>query len=127
MPPKRLPTLLTPALLSSIRGHPHLPRHSWYFVTGVTLSILNRPDEIANIFQLALEKGSGRHDSSPGQDEQLLMARKLREALIKAAPIGGLPKVCSGRVARVTNLHNAAITRQSMRSSLSNTLHLHAF
>ena len=93
MPPSALPALLTPALISSIRGQPHLPRHSWYFVTGVTLSILNRPDEIASVFKVALEKGPSHHDSSPGHDEQLLMARKLREALIKAAPISGLPKV----------------------------------
>lgn len=93
MPPPNLPTLLTPALLSSIRGQPHLPHHTWYFVAGVTLSVLNRPDEIASIFRHALEKGPGRTDSTPEPDEQLLMARKMREALVKVAPIGGLPKV----------------------------------
>ena len=34
-------------------------------------------------------------DTKPQHDEQLLIARKLREALVKAAPIGGLPKVQS--------------------------------
>ena len=93
MPPVKLPAFVTPALLSSIRGHPQLPHHSWYFIAGVTLSVLNRPDEIANVFKHALETGSGRTDTKPEYDEQLQMARKLREALVKAAPIGGLPKV----------------------------------
>jgi hypothetical protein len=89
-----LPPLITPALLAAIRSQPHLPSHAWYFVTGVTLSILNRPDEIPRVFSHALEKGPARSDAVPGHDEQLVIARKLREALVKAAAIGGLPKVC---------------------------------
>ncbi len=92
MSPVSLPAIATPALLSSIRGHPQLPLHAWYFITGVTLSVLNRPDEIPKVFQYALEKGPGRFDSKPQHDEQLEIARKMREALVKAAPIGGLPK-----------------------------------
>ena len=92
MPP-HLPSLLTPALLAAIRGQPHLPSHAWYFVAGVTLSVLNRPDDIADVFKHALEKGPTRLDTKPGRDEQLVMARKMREALVKAAAIGGLPKV----------------------------------
>ena len=94
MPPVNLlPAIVTPALLSSIRGQPHLPHHSWYFIAGVTLSVLNRPDEIANVFQCALETGAGKAVARPEQEEQLQIARKMREALVKAAPIGGLPKV----------------------------------
>jgi hypothetical protein len=94
MPPVSLPAIITPALLSSIRGHPQLPHHSWYFITGVTLSILNRPDEIANVFRHAMETGPGGVSKKPEHDEQLRIARKMREALVKAAAIGGLPKVC---------------------------------
>ena len=93
MPPAVLPSLVTPALLSSIRGQPQLPKHSWYFIAGVTLSILNRPDEIAKIFKIAIEKGPGSSDTQPEHEEQLKIARRMREALVKAAPIGGLPKV----------------------------------
>lgn len=88
-----LPRIVSPALLSFIRGHPHLPTNSWYFIAGVTLSVLNRPDEISTVFKYALEKGGDRTEVSPGQDERLQIARKMREALVKAAPIGGLPKV----------------------------------
>ena len=93
MPLLTLPSLITPALLSSIRRHPQLPYHSWYFITCVTLSALNRPDEIPKVFSHAIANGVGSIDSKPEHEEQLKIARKTREALIKAAPIGGLPKV----------------------------------
>lgn len=88
-------SVITPTLLSAIRGQPHLPRHAWYFLTGVTLSVLNLPDEIPTVFKYAIEKGAGNCDMKPGHDEQLEIARKMREALVKAAPIGGLPRVMS--------------------------------
>lgn len=90
MPPV---SVITPALLSSIRGQPHLPRHAWYFLTGVTLSVLNLPHEIPTVFKHAIDEGAGTCGTKPGHDEQLEIARKMREALVKAAPIGGLPKV----------------------------------
>ena len=90
MPPV---SIITPALLFSIRRQPHLPRHAWYFLTSVTLSVLNLPHEIPTVFKYAMEKGAGSCDVEPGHDEQLEIARKMREALVKAAPIGGLPKV----------------------------------
>ena len=95
--PSTLPSIITPALLSSLRSHPDLPSHAWYFIAGVTLSVLNRPDEIPHVFKYALEKGAGRGDADGNagtqHEEQLKIARKMREALIKAGPIGGLPKV----------------------------------
>lgn len=87
------PRIISPALLSFIHGHPNLPVHTWYFIAGVTLSVLNRPDEISTVFKYAMEKGGDRMEASPGQNEKLTIARKMREALVKAAPIGGLPKV----------------------------------
>ncbi|KAL9120509.1 MAG: hypothetical protein Q9187_002933 [Circinaria calcarea] len=87
-----LPSLVTPALLTLIRGQPQLPAHSWYFIAGVTLSVLNRPDEIAKVFKHAIEGGPGSLEKKPEPEEQLQIARRMREALVKAAPIGGLPK-----------------------------------
>ena len=78
MPPV---SVITPALISSIRGQPHLPHHAWYFLTGVTLSVLNLPHEISTVFKHAIEKGPGSSDTKPGHDEQLEIARKMREAL----------------------------------------------
>lgn len=90
MPPV---SVITPALLSSIRGQPHLPKNAWFYLAGVTLSVLNLPHEIPTVFKHAIENGANGCDRKPGHDEQLDIARKMRDALVKAAPIGGLPKV----------------------------------
>lgn len=61
--------------------------------------MLNRPDEIPKVFSYALEHGAdAANDKVPGQKElehaeQLRIARKLRESLVKSAAIVGLPKV----------------------------------
>jgi hypothetical protein len=91
MPP--LPSIATPALLSSIRKHPQLPHHTWYFIAATALSVLNRPDEIPVVYEHALYHGASAPDSKPAHEEQLKISRRMREALIKAAAIGGLPKV----------------------------------
>ncbi|KAI4167410.1 MAG: hypothetical protein LQ343_007239 [Gyalolechia ehrenbergii] len=75
-----------PSLLSSIRLNPNLPPHSWYIIAGVTLSTLNRPDDIPHVLHHAIEQDGG------STKMQISIARRMREALIKAAPIGGLPK-----------------------------------
>jgi len=94
-----LPTIVTPALLASLRSHAKLPLHSWYFVTSVVLSMLNRPDQIPIVFQYAIENGPTPTDSNPGRGEKLQIARKLREALIKSSAIGGLPKTINALLA----------------------------
>ncbi|KAL8682160.1 MAG: hypothetical protein Q9186_001781 [Xanthomendoza sp. 1 TL-2023] len=76
---------ITP-LLSSIRLTPHLPPQSWYLVAGVTLSTLNKPDEIPHVFQHAIEEDGGSAAA------QINIVRRMREALVKASAIGGLPK-----------------------------------
>lgn len=94
MPPVSLPTIVTPSFLSSLRSHPQLPKHSWYFIAGVTLSVLNRPDEIPKVFTFALDDGAdAAATSKPAHAEQLQVARRLREGLVKSAAIAGLPKV----------------------------------
>ncbi|KAE9988957.1 hypothetical protein EG327_003171 [Venturia inaequalis] len=98
MPPLTLPAIITPALLKKIRGHPRLPRDCWYIVSSVTLSCLNRPDEIPKVLRGALgEDGDGcgvgeRADRGMGHDEQLRIARRMREGLVKSSAICGLPK-----------------------------------
>lgn len=88
-----LPAIVTPALLSSIRKHPNLPHHTWYFLTATTLSLLNRPDEIPTVYNHAIDCGAGAEDSKPDVDEQMKISRRMREALVKAGAIGGMPKV----------------------------------
>ena len=81
--------IVTPAFLSSIRAHPHLPTNVYYFLVGATLSTLNLAHEIPHVLTFALA-----NDWNPGlgRNEKLEIARKMREAIIKLAPIAGLPK-----------------------------------
>ena len=53
MPPP-LPPILTSSLLQSLKSQPHLPPHTWYLLASVTLSVLNRPDEIGRVVKYAL-------------------------------------------------------------------------
>lgn len=82
-----LPSILTKEFLSSIRSYPHLPPNSWYFISATTLSTLNLPHEIPKVFKYALEQSPKANHA-----EQLNVARRTREALIKSAAIIGLPK-----------------------------------
>lgn len=75
------------SLLSSIHLTPNLPPQSWYLIAGVTLSALNRADDVSDVFEYAIEKDGSSAEA------RLQIARRMREALVKAAPIGGLPKV----------------------------------
>ena len=84
---------ITPALLSSIQATPNLPNNIYYLLAGATLSTLNLAQDIPHVLRFALERGMGSSDGRPDNNEQLQIARKLREAMIKLAPIAGLPKV----------------------------------
>jgi hypothetical protein len=79
-------SILTPSLLSKIRTYPHLPQNTWYFVAGVTFSVLNRPEEVGQVFEAAIR-------DQKDEQERLSVARRMREALIKSAAIAGFPKV----------------------------------
>lgn len=94
--------IITPTLVQSLRARPHLPANTWYFVAGVALSVLNRPEEIPNVLSHAIERrdeipsiGGAPSKSSPSQlsEDASHVTRRLREALIKTVPIAGLPKV----------------------------------
>lgn len=93
-----LPAIATQALLSSIRSHPQLPSHTWYFIAATTLSVLNRPDEVPKVYEHVLHHGFDPQGTKPGRDERLHILRRMREALIKSSPIGGIPKVLDARL-----------------------------
>lgn len=98
-----VPTVVTPELLDTLRGRVDLPEDVWYIVIATTLCVLNRPEEVPTVYRhaVAAEAAAGHH-TGQGQDgvsladhEQLRIARRLREALLKIVAIGGLPKVRS--------------------------------
>jgi hypothetical protein len=96
----KLPTIITPSLLHALRSYPQLPEHAWYIVSSVTLSALNFPDEIPHVFKDVIGSDSAATGSEPDRSEhvmnhseQLRVARRMREALVKSSAVVGLPKV----------------------------------
>ncbi|KAK4199921.1 hypothetical protein QBC40DRAFT_77887 [Triangularia verruculosa] len=91
-----LPSIITPSLLSSIRSRPHLPVNTWYFIAATTLSQLNRPDEIQKVYLHALNQklpdADATENAVPSLDEKRDISRRIREALVKAAAVTGVPK-----------------------------------
>lgn len=99
------PPIITASLLASLRSAP-CPPQVWYYVTAVTLSTLNRPDEISKVLHSALKEQENTLDTSSrgivnggaiaSGDEthgrQLDVARRMRESLVKSAAVVGLPK-----------------------------------
>jgi hypothetical protein len=58
------------------------------------LSALNRPDEIPKVFNDAIGIDGGANGFKLQYEEQLTVARRMREGLVKSAAVVGLPKVC---------------------------------
>ena len=88
-----LPPVVTAELLESMSKDDHLPRHSWYIVAATTLSQLNRPDQVATVYQHAINQSSISSTQQPSEDERQDISRRIREALIKASAVTGVPKV----------------------------------
>lgn len=89
-----LPQLFTPTLLQYLRKHPQLPKNTWYFIAAVTVTILNRPDEIPTIYRYALEHVTFEApDEQAKLNEELRVLRRTREALLKTSAVAGAPKV----------------------------------
>jgi hypothetical protein len=104
MSPTNLPSIISPSLLRQVQSHRQLAKHTWYIVSSVTLSALNRPDEIPNVFRYAVELDGGpRNGKKMQHEEQLRIARRMREGLVKSAAVVGLPKVCLRAIS--VNIH----------------------
>lgn len=86
MPSRKEPYPIDTEFLSELRDNPTTPKDSWYFIAAATLTVLNRPDDVALVLSHAIA-------NTTDAKEQLRVTRRIREALIKSAGIGGLPKV----------------------------------
>lgn len=77
---------------------------------GVTLSALNRPDELSAVLTYALGNGADVSPPPPraspeklSTEEQLYIVRRMREGLLKSAAIVGVPKVINAILALKKN------------------------
>ena len=83
----------------------------WYIISAVAFSASNQPEGVPRIFDHML---SQLRESGSDTDEQRLLARKLREALLKSGLISGYPKVFSLSEVVGRRLTNRAINRRSI-------------
>ena len=68
-------------------------RNPWFIVAAVAFSASNRPEAVPCVFKQALQDlKNGSYDKS----KELMLAKKLREALFKSGFISGYPKVTVG-------------------------------
>lgn len=82
----KLSPTATTEFLNELETSEALPKDTWYFIAAAALCVLNRPEEVALVFKHAVDNCSDTKD-------QLRVARRIREALIKSGAVGGLPKV----------------------------------
>ncbi|KAE8448138.1 hypothetical protein EG329_009742 [Mollisiaceae sp. DMI_Dod_QoI] len=94
-----LPSLFTAPLLQYLRQHPQLPKNTWYFIAAVTLTVINRPDEIPIIYKHALDHVTTHYEGQVKLDEELKVLRRMREALLKTSAVTGAPKVINACLA----------------------------
>ncbi|KAH8815614.1 carboxymuconolactone decarboxylase [Xylogone sp. PMI_703] len=95
-----LPSILSPTLLESIRKNPALPKDIWYLAVATTVTILNRPDEIPKVYAHVMQYGGGKEENPKlSGEEQLRITKRIREALIKASSVGGVPKTINSIIA----------------------------
>lgn len=79
--------ILTPDRLAKLASTPLLNK-TWYFVAAATFSVCNQPDEIPRIFEYMMQQPHIKNN----QKAQYEMVQQIREALLKGAALGGLPK-----------------------------------
>lgn len=79
-------SLLTPTGIKTLSSLPLL-KSNWYYLAAATFSVCNAPNEVPVIFEHVM-------NSIPANDTKARFdsAQKIREALLKSAALGGLPK-----------------------------------
>lgn len=86
MPPNKLgPSVIAAKVLANLSNHPNVPPHCWYLVVATALSVLNQPHGIRDVYKYEVDQC--------GEGDSLFVLRRMREALIKASAISGVPKV----------------------------------
>lgn len=81
-----------------VRGTSSVLRNPWYIVAAVVYGSSNRPEGIPLVFQHVLNdlKQAQAEEQKPAeaaQQEQLLLARRMREAILKGGLLCGYSRV----------------------------------
>ena len=84
------------------RGTNAVLRNPWYIISAVAFGASNRPEAVPVIFQHVLKdlkeaQAEQQKSAEAAHQEQLLLARRMREAILKSGLLGGYSRVNSGR------------------------------
>lgn len=89
--------IATPEFLSHIKSlYPAQPselENPWFFVAAIVFSTSNLPDAVPLIFQHVLKDIS--QQSTGADQDSLLLARKMKDAIFKSGMLSGYAKVDS--------------------------------
>lgn len=100
-------SILTPSRLNTLASF-NLLSNNWYYLAAATFSVCNFPDEVPVIFEYMISKTSG-------EKEQYKVAQEIREAILKSAALGGLPKAINSlmklKAATPENLRETTVQR----------------
>ena len=106
------PALADPAFLASLKSlcppslstsDPESPNavstHLWAIVTAVAFSAANAPEAVPAVFAYELAALSAAQEAAgtpkeEAEAEQLAFARKIREGVLQAGLLSGMPRVC---------------------------------
>lgn len=91
-------SIVTADLIAKVENTPDLPPDTWYLICAAVLCALNEPTEVAALFKHLI------HDVQGDLAEQKRLATRYREALIKLAPLSGMPKVPRLQLARLLHV-----------------------
>lgn len=86
--------IATPKFLSHLRSlYPAQPglKNPWFLVAAVAFSASNLPEAVPLVFQHALKDIS--QDTAGADQDSLLLARKMRDAIFKSGILSGYSKV----------------------------------
>ena len=95
--------LATPEFLSSLKATyppetPNSPPHLWAIVAAVAFGASNVPEAVPAVFTYALQdlirsQQATGISGDTAHEAQLLLARKIREAILQSGLLSGMPRV----------------------------------
>ncbi|KAI0355056.1 hypothetical protein OH77DRAFT_1437041 [Trametes cingulata] len=105
----------TPAFLSSLKAiyptggpsttaHPGALPNPWVLITAVTFSAANVPEAVPIVFKYALDELRAEQNAKgiageAAHEEQLVLARKMRESILQSGLLSGMPRTINSFIA----------------------------
>ncbi|KAI0345068.1 hypothetical protein BDW22DRAFT_1353916 [Trametopsis cervina] len=90
-------------LRDAVRGSSAVLQNPWYFIAAVAYGSSNRPEGVPLVWQHALrdlkDAQAGNKSAEAAHQEQLLLARRMREGILKGGLTGGYSRAINSLIA----------------------------